>query len=291
MNISELIEAIRKDNLSGSMAISRQAGRLFLHLAENWVGESLEQLQQEVREISSQLIAAQPAMVLLHRLVDEIITGLEKASELAEGLEIVKRNTTSFHKRLAEGTEEIIARAMELIPDNSTIITHSYSSTVYQVFLKGYEEKKKIQIVCMEARPMLEGALLADHLAEAGITVNLVADSAVFQIIHRASLIMVGADAIFPTGVVNKIGTKGLALAAREARIPFYVLCNTEKMWPQPLAEPLETKIRPAEELHHKAHPDVTILNFYFDLTPLSLISGVITEKGIFDPPAISALF
>ena len=102
---------------------------------------------------------------------------------------------------------------------------------------------------------------------------------------------MVGADAVFPTGLVNKIGTKGLALAAKEARIPFYVLCNTEKMWPQPPSEPLETKIRPPQELGHKPDPNILVLNFSFDLTPLPLISGIITEKGIFNPPAISALF
>jgi translation initiation factor 2B subunit (eIF-2B alpha/beta/delta family) len=291
MDISGMLDAIKADNLSGSVAISRETGDLFIYLAENWPEKPLQRLKKEVRQISSQLITAQPSMALLHRLVSEIMTGLEKASALNEGLKIIKEKTKTFHKRLAKGTETIITQAQRLIPDNSTIITHSYSATVYQVFLRACEEKKKFRITCMEARPMLEGALLAEQLAKAGIKVTLIADSAVFQLVPQASLIIVGADAIFPTGVVNKIGTKGVALAAQEVGIPFYVLCNTEKLWPQLPSEPLETIIRPAEELYQKRHPNMLVSNFYFDLTPLPLVSGILTEKGIFDHAAISALF
>jgi translation initiation factor 2B subunit (eIF-2B alpha/beta/delta family) len=288
MDFSEQIEAIRKDNLSGSISLCERAIKIFLELADHWPGNVLTQLCQEVFHLGIQLINAQPDMVLIRRLVNEIISGLKIVSTVEEGLKIVREKALVFRKRLVEGTGIIAAKAGELIADNSTVVTNSYSSTVYQAFLKALEVQSNFSVICLESRPMQEGVLLAKQLAEAGIKVTLIADSAVFQLMSQASLAMVGGDAILPSGLVNKIGTKGLALAANDAGVPFYALCQTEKIWPQTLSDSLTNKTRPPEELWQQSHPNIAVLNFYFDSTPLCLISGIITERGIFSPEGLS---
>jgi translation initiation factor 2B subunit (eIF-2B alpha/beta/delta family) len=90
-------------------------------------------------------------------------------------------------------------------------------------------------------------------------------------------VVMVGADAVTPQGVVNKIGTYALALAARERNVPFYVLAGTEKFLPLPL----RIEERDPKEVFQEAIPRSRVENRYFDCTPLDLITAVVTQAGV----------
>jgi translation initiation factor eIF-2B subunit delta len=87
-------------------------------------------------------------------------------------------------------------------------------------------------------------------------------------------------------GVVNKVGTYPLALAARAAGVPVYVLSEAAKIAPPTL--PLVFEEMPPEELLPEPLPGVTARNVYFDLTPADLIAGLVTEVGFLDRAAIA---
>jgi translation initiation factor 2B subunit (eIF-2B alpha/beta/delta family) len=95
---------------------------------------------------------------------------------------------------------------------------------------------------------------------------------------------MVGADTLSPYGLVNKIGTFGLAVASKEFRKDFYTLCSTDKILPK--RGTIEDEKDPLE-ITSKCLPNVTPINRYFDLTPLTYLTGVVTEKGIMTPSEI----
>jgi translation initiation factor eIF-2B subunit delta len=100
---------------------------------------------------------------------------------------------------------------------------------------------------------------------------------------------LIGADSVSASaGVVNKVGTFPLALAAREAHVPLYVLSETLKIaaseW-MPSFEEME-----ARELLPRPVPGVTVRNTYFDLTPHTLITNIITEQGILTPAEVDAI-
>ena len=151
-----------------------------------------------------------------------------------------------------------------------------------------------------ETRPRLQGArLTAWELAQEGVAHAVVADSAVAHLIQRGEvdLVLVGADRIAKNGdVANKIGTYGHALAAREHGVPFYVaapLTTFDRAAENGEDIPIEE--RGAEEMLDfegvdedgrvqtvRAAPGGTpVRNPAFDVTPASLVAGIITEIGI----------
>jgi methylthioribose-1-phosphate isomerase len=107
---------------------------------------------------------------------------------------------------------------------------------------------------------------------------------------------IVGADALRvfpPLGVVNKIGTLHLALAAKEFNKPFYVVANTLKI---DRRKKFVIEERPAKEVYHELlhkkeiNKKIKIRNPAFDLTPYKFVTKIITEKGIKDPKEILAM-
>lgn len=146
-----------------------------------------------------------------------------------------------------------------------------------------------------ETRPLLQGArLTAWELDRAGIDVTLICDSAAASLMAAGDvhLVLVGTDRVTANGdVVNKIGTLGLAVLCRHFGIPFYVACPASTYDPATAcgaAVPIEERA-PAEVLGATAAA-VAVRNPAFDVTPASLVSGIITEHGIARPPLAQSL-
>jgi len=137
--------------------------------------------------------------------------------------------------------------------------------------------------VCTESRPSYEGRTVAATLAQEGIRTTLITDSAAAHFMGRVNLVMVGADSVSRDGLVNKMGTYAIALAARDQGVPLYALCGTEKLLP--IDYPY-FRIAPQDPQEvWPEHPQgVEVLNLYFDVTPLRYVSGVVTEQGVLTP-------
>jgi translation initiation factor 2B subunit (eIF-2B alpha/beta/delta family) len=108
-------------------------------------------------------------------------------------------------------------------------------------------------------------------------------DAGIYSILPDSDLILVGADAVSSSGLVNKIGTHGLAIAAKQYNKTLYALCSMEKILPKEYPIILKYEKNP-KEIISQPIKNVTPVNYYFDLTPLELITGIITEKGILSP-------
>jgi methylthioribose-1-phosphate isomerase len=142
-------------------------------------------------------------------------------------------------------------------------------------------------VIVDETRPLLQGARLTCwELGQLGIEHQLACDGAAPFLISRglADAVVVGADRIAANGdVANKIGTYGLALAARQAGIPFVVAApesTIDQATPSGAAIPLEQ--RPDEEITVPTAPEGTrALNVAFDITPAELVSAVVTEDRV----------
>jgi methylthioribose-1-phosphate isomerase len=96
--------------------------------------------------------------------------------------------------------------------------------------------------------------------------------------------VVVGADRVCADGkVVNGIGTYQLALAAERSDVPFYVLCETLKFDPRLKSEKVDLEEKEPSEVVElrKLPPEVKVKNPSFDITPLELITGIVTENGL----------
>ena len=142
-------------------------------------------------------------------------------------------------------------------------------------------------VIVDETRPLLQGARLTCwELDQLGIEHRLACDGAGPFLISQglADAVVVGADRIAANGdVVNKIGTYSLALAAHRAGIPFVVAApesTIDANTPDGAAIPIEQ--RPDAEVTHPAAPENTrALNYAFDITPVELVTAIITEDRV----------
>ncbi|OYT60760.1 hypothetical protein B6U81_04430 [Thermoplasmatales archaeon ex4484_30] len=240
------IDELKEDKKSGAQEIVEKAGKIILQYFEEGDGD-------EVERICLDLIKAHPSMAPLWNLTN--IALCYDASEVK--------------KFLKDNEKKIIALGKEVLKDASIFITHSRSSTVVKL-LQEIGKEREIEVTCTESRPMCEGKLLAEEIACPSIKVTLVIDSAIFSFIDKADAIVVGADAITLKGIVNKIGTHAIAFLARKNSVPFYVVSQTQKIFPW-------VKIEESLEKHGR----MEIKNIYFDVTPLSLVTAIITNEGL----------
>jgi methylthioribose-1-phosphate isomerase len=155
---------------------------------------------------------------------------------------------------------------------------------------------RRLEVWATETRPLLQGArLTAWELRRAGIDAALVADgAAAFTIVRRSvEAVLVGADRIARNGdVANKIGTYPLALAARAAGIPFVVVAPTSTLDPlTPDGAAIAVEERdPLEVTAFRGVPTAPegfrAENPAFDITPASLVTALVTERGVHRPPS-----
>jgi methylthioribose-1-phosphate isomerase len=152
-------------------------------------------------------------------------------------------------------------------------------------------------VVVPETRPLLQGSrLTAWELMKAGVGCTLIGDGMIASRLRLGDVacVIVGADRIAANGdVANKIGTYGLALAARAHGIPFYVAAPTSTLDPSTLngaAIPIEQRADhevASWQGARTAPAGVRVWNPAFDMTPAELITAIITDQGIFNPTAI----
>ena len=157
-----------------------------------------------------------------------------------------------------------------------------------------HEAGRRVAVVADETRPLLQGSrLTAWELRRAGVPVTVIADGMAASRLRLGDVtcVLVGADRIAANGdVANKIGTYGLALAARAHGVPFYVAAPSSTVdvaTPDGATIPIEE--RAADEVaslggRRTAPAGVQIWNPAFDVTPAALVTAIITDRGVFAP-------
>lgn len=189
-----------------------------------------------------------------------------------------------------------------LIQDGMGILTHcntgalataEYGTALACMFVAA-EQGKRFHVYADETRPLLQGARLTTwELMQRNIPVTLICDSmaAVVMKQQRVQMVLVGADRIAANGdTANKIGTYALAVLAQAHGIPFYVAAPSSTFdlnLPDGRAIPIEER-DPHEVTSAFGKPTapdgVSVYNPAFDVTPASLITGLITDKGLIAP-------
>ncbi|XVH32591.1 translation initiation factor 2 [Haloferacaceae archaeon DSL9] len=138
------------------------------------------------------------------------------------------------------------------------------------------------------SQPGAEGVALAESLADDDVPVTITTDAALPQLLADRDFgaVVVGADTVLPSGdIVNKVGTRAVALAADWADVPVYVVAARDKIAP---TETVSTEIGPPEDVYD-GPADLDVANPIFDRTPATLVTGVITERGLLDRRGIRA--
>ncbi|HXG90820.1 MAG TPA: hypothetical protein VNN73_00430 [Blastocatellia bacterium] len=276
--VRALVDEIAADNSSGAAEIVCRAAEAFSLLEENQSEADIERARKRVIEICAALVRAQPVMSPLARLASAVVAASFEsltADEVVRSAAVAARSFVDNAKRAAARTVTI---AGEMIPNGARVLTHSRSSTALAAFVEARRSGKEFSVVATESRPLLEGRALAETLARENVNVTVIADAAAAVVLDEVDFVFVGADRVTTECVVNKIGTRMIALAARERAVPVYSLCDTSKFIAHDFGSANEQ--RSGDELWPGAPKGIVVINRYFEPTPLEYFAGVVTEDG-----------
>jgi translation initiation factor 2B subunit (eIF-2B alpha/beta/delta family) len=229
-----------------------------------------------VIETAEALLAARPGMAAVGNRVNRAMHGAESPEAVEDAAaEAIQR---------AYDADDAAARTAAEIVDGGTAVTLSRSGTVFEALRRGASAA-----IVAESRPAREGVGVAERLAAAGLDVTLCTDAALAQLLatREVEAVLVGADAVLPDGrVVNKTGTRSIALAADREDVPCYAVAAADKVQG---ADTLHLEAGPPDDVYD-GDAQIEAVNPTFGVTPADLLSGVVTERGILEASEIRAV-
>ncbi|HZM15349.1 MAG TPA: S-methyl-5-thioribose-1-phosphate isomerase [Candidatus Krumholzibacteria bacterium] len=306
-SLEALCEAIRMLRIRGAPALGVAAAYGFQLEAELFLaagGKEVEALRARLLEAGESLARTRPTARNLFGAVERlgrvVAAPATSAAELATR---VAREAAAVHAEDRALCEAIAAHGAGLLPQRARVLTHCNAGalatggigTALGVVYAAVQQGKSVEVFADETRPLLQGArLTAWELQRAGIPVTVLCDNAAPSLLAsgRIDCVVVGADRIARNGdTANKIGTFGVALAARRCGIPFYVAAPSTT-FDLSLASGRDIPIeeRAASEVTTGAAgrstpAGVEAYNPAFDVTPADLITAIVHEGGVVRPP------
>lgn len=222
--------------------------------------------------------AARPTAVPLHN----VIATVKK-----------ERNMKTFDRLLGQlqaTTRRLAALGPKIIRPCWTIMTHCHSGEALTVIKAAWAAGKKIHVIATETEPIEQGIRTVKELRAARIPVTLITDAAAGFFMPSCDAVIVGCDALrMKEGLINKTGTYPMALLARAHKKPFYTVASTFKL---DTRKKFEIEERPPKEVYRELAElhGAAVRNPAFDITPWSLITRVISEKGVMTPGNVKRL-
>lgn len=305
-------DAIRTLKVRGAPAIGVTAAMGVALGAQGIAATDYPAFSRAVLLICDQLAETRPTAVNLFWAIERMKRKLESLQ--GQAVSTIKQILISESQAILE--EDItLCKTMgkfgaELIRDGQTVLTHCNAGslatagygTALGVIRSAWEQGKKISVIADETRPVLQGArLTAWELMQDHIPVTLITDNMAGSLMRQGKihLCVVGADRIAANGdVANKIGTYSVAVLAKAHNIPFYVAApystidlKTKSGAEIPIEQRNPLEVTSIHGSHLVAPKDVAVYNPAFDVTPAELITGIITERGVFKPQEIGKQF
>lgn len=278
---------------AGDIAITAAYGLYLAALeAENNPALDLETAKRSVFEAYHRLINTRPTGHHLAALLTKIIKDLEWENANWSGQ--ILNGVNASIKKQQKRSSRTGQWASKVLEDGDRILTHCFPGAALLYMLSyAREQNKKIEVICNETRPYLQGArLTAWSVSEMGIPVTLISDNMAAYCMSQGLVtkVFTAADRIAMDGTIaNKIGTFQLALAARYHQLPFYILGYGGPDKSCRKGTDIVIEQRDPNEVLYFNGTRITgdkVNGFYpaFDLTPTDLITGIITNRGIITP-------
>lgn len=280
-------DAIKKLMVRGAPAIGVFAGYAMALFSGN----------TEIHELKKYLDSSRPTAVNLSWATARMVKAAENGADLINEANAIKSEDEEMCRKISE-------YGLSLLKDGDGVLTHcnagelaaSRYGTGLGPLILGKEKGYEFHVFSDETRPLLQGARLTSYeLEKAGIDVTLICDSMASVVMKKGlvNAVLVGCDRVAANGdTANKIGTSGLAVLAKYYNIPFYVLGPYSTVdFDCQSGNGIEIEERNPDEIKQMYFKKPTALketkcyNPAFDVTDNSLITAIITDRGIAYPP------
>lgn len=304
-------DAIRLLQIRGAPAIGIFAGYSMYILSKQYqdlpYDAFLKQFQKQKEYLNSSRPTAVNLSWALKRMERVVIDHF--SLPVSDIVKLLGTEAENIHQEDIEMCTRISEYGLSLLHEGDTILTHCnagplatsrYGTATGPIFL-GKERGMNFKVFSDETRPLLQGARLTSYeLQNAGVDVTLICDNMASLVMRNGwiDVCFVGCDRIAANGdFANKIGTSGVAILAKHYGIPFYTLGPTSTIdLNTPTANDIHIELRDPDEIktmwykEPMALKEVKCYNPSFDVTDHSLVTGIVTEKGICYPPYTDSL-
>jgi len=289
---SEVMEGSRRiisDRTHGATWLAGEALRVAKLASERCeatdVGDYVRYLKVVIDELMRTRASMAPltsSLSLLFHDIDEA----SKAGSLSQLKTLTASKVEALTMKLKEAMFDTAKYASQLIKDGDTVMTHSYSSTILEALREAFQQGKHFKTVITESRPLFEGRITAKELSKLGVPVELIVDSTAAYFVSSVDKVLVGADSVLADGsIINKAGTYSIALAAKDSGVSFYAATQKVKYDVRSyLGEKVTLEEKDSSEVWEETVLGVKVRNLYFDVTPASYLSGIVTEDGMVKP-------
>ena len=253
--------------------------------------------------VHDRLFSTRPTAVNLFWALKRMKKVFEEAKQQDHLYDILLNEAKSIHQDDVEKCDGMAKNGLEIFDEPKTVLTHCNTGqlatggggTAFYVIQKAYEQGLVKFVYADETRPLLQGSrLTAFELEKAGIPFKINTDStaAFLMQLGKVDLVITGADRIAANGdAANKIGTYNLAVLCKHHNIPFYIAAPTSTIDLEiSSGSHINIEERGKEEITRIKDCQITsddydVYSPAFDVTPNSLIHGIITEDALHKPP------
>ena len=301
-SVSDAVDALRRLVVRGAPAIGVFGGYAVVVGLDEAVPPSRADALAVLERLEAEIGGARPTAVNLRWAVGRVVAAARaaggpdamRAAALAEASAIQAEDRASCRRIAVHGLDELAGASRILTHCNAGRLATTGIGTALAPLYAKLEAGHALQVLACETRPLLQGGrLTAWELREAGVAVTLIADAAAAAAMGAGLVdaVVVGCDRVAANGdTANKIGTRGLAVVARDAGIPFYVAGPLSTFDPDaPDGAAIRIELRPADEVRRlgstAVSADVDVWNPAFDVTPAGLVTAFITDAGVLRPP------
>ncbi|MDQ0156872.1 S-methyl-5-thioribose-1-phosphate isomerase [Robertmurraya andreesenii] len=309
--MEDVWDAIYQLKVRGAPAIGIAAGYGVYLGTKKSTADTYDGLYEDFKKVKEYLASSRPTAVnlfwALNRMEDrfkaeEGKTPAEVKAALKEEAELIRAEDEQICESIGKYALSVLEPGWGILThcNAGTIATAKYGTALAPIYL-GQEKGYDFKVYADETRPLLQGArLTAWELEKAGVDVTLICDNMASIVMKEGKIqaVLVGCDRVAENGdTANKIGTSGVAILAKHYNIPFYVCAPLSTIDLEcKTGDDIHIELRPSEEITSKwyekpmAPENVKTYNPCFDVTDHSLITGIITEKGIAYAPFTESL-
>ena len=296
----DVAEKIKRIEIQGASNVAKAGVKAFADYFNSISFSKKDELTSEMAKAKDILFNARDTEPALWNCLKLIIKKVEKSKLKNETVlkELIMKSAEFYIDQILNAKIAIGRIGARRIANGMIIMTHCHSSAAEQILIQAKNENKDFHVICTETRPKMQGRITAQVLTDADIPVTMVVDSAMRWVLKNkeVDMIITGADAITSEGtVLNKIGSRLLALAAAESHVSYYVATPLLKYDTETVVGHLtKIELRDPEEIwgKDKGRPwSLKLENPAFETISREYIAGLITEAGIFAPEQIGLMF
>ncbi len=303
-DVETMRDAIRRLAIRGAPAIGIAAAYGLVIALQPSRDLAPEAFNSAVEVASERLASARPTAVNLFWALDRMnaVRATIESASAVEQLERLLVEALAIHEEDRAMCRALGQHGAALVSDGDRLMTHCNAGalatggmgTALSVFFTAHDQGKRIEVLCDETRPLLQGARLSTwELMEAGVPCRLICDNMAAHAMKTLGVdaIFVGSDRVAANGdAANKIGTYNLAVVAKAHGVPFYVVAPSSTFdRSATTGDYIPIEERAPEEITcgfgtRTAPEGVATYSPAFDVTPADHLAGIVTEKGVISP-------